>query len=75
MPMYVQDGSDANSNNMLSGQNDPVDRVSLIYENQNRLQEVSSSYCSLVQAITTLCVDLQTHQDIICTHTLLILSH
>jgi len=50
MPMYVQDGSTSGSNNMLAGQNDPVDRVSLIYENQHRLQEVSSNYCSLVQA-------------------------
>ena len=47
MPMYVQDGA---GNNMLQGQNNPIEKATLVYENTNRLQNVSPEFCSLVQS-------------------------
>ena len=39
-----------NGHNNMAGQNSPVDKVTLIYENTNRLQNMSTQYCSLMQA-------------------------
>ena len=46
MPLYTP----ANGNtNVMCGQVDPIQKVSLVYENTNRLEEVSSGYVSKVQ--------------------------
>ena len=42
MPKYGDNG--------MCGQNSSIDKVTLIYENTNRLQNMSSQYCSLIQS-------------------------